>query len=48
MNKTDAAFIGALALVVIGVACIYWPSAFITAGVFMAALAWALDKGDKP
>lgn len=48
MSKTDAAFCVALALVVVGVACIYWPLAFITAGALTAVLVWCLDRaGDK-
>jgi len=44
MTVTDAAFAVALCLVVTGVACIYWPLAFIVAGGLLGGLVWSLDK----
>jgi membrane protein implicated in regulation of membrane protease activity len=45
MSKTDAAFMAALALIVAGVAAMYWPMAFVVAGVLVAALAATHERG---
>lgn len=42
---TTTAYAVALALVVAGVACIYWPAGVIAAGVLLGASAWAYDAG---
>lgn len=44
MSKTDIAFSAALALIVLGVALIYLPAAFIVAGGLLGTGAWVLDK----
>jgi len=46
MSMTDAAFSASLALIVAGVALVYYPAAFIVAGVLLGALAWTLNKGE--
>lgn len=40
---TTFAFAASLALIVAGVACVYWPAALIVAGVLLGACAWLYD-----
>lgn len=45
-RPTLAALVLGLALLVAGVACVYWPAALIVAG--SALLAWGLTRDVKP